>query len=297
MRIAPFDRRVLPPDMVVDHVAMADGWVLRRMDWRAAATPRGNLLFLSGRADFGEKYLEAMAHWRARGWHVTSFDWRGQGGSAGAADGAEPAFDLLLDDLAAVIARAGETPGRRIVVAHSMGGHLALRLIAERGWRPDAAVLVAPMLGIATGPLPLRIAAGIARGVVMLGLGARRVWHRGSGTLRQQTLTGSAERYADEGWWAARNPGFVALPPRWAWLDAAYRSIAALGAAPLERVAVADPDPRRGARPAGERGGDRIGGGAAARCARRAVRCRARAAARGGWRARRGDDRDRRLPR
>ncbi|MET0270802.1 MAG: alpha/beta hydrolase [Sphingomonas sp.] len=233
------DRRALPEGLVVDAVTMADGWALRRMRWAAGGRPRGALLFLSGRADFGEKYLEAMAGWRARGWSVTSFDWRGQGGSAGGTEAA-PDFDVLLDDLAAMIASwAVDAPVPRVVVAHSMGGHLALRLMAERGWRPDAAVLSAPMIGIETGPLPFPVAAAIARAACLAGLGGRGLWRTaGTGTLRQATLTGSAARYADEGWWVARHPGYAALPPRWAWLDAACRSIATLRASPLETVTV-----------------------------------------------------------
>lgn len=243
------DRRALPAAMRVDHARMADGWTLRRMAWAAddAASSRGRLLFLSGRADFGEKYLEAMAHWRARGWSVTSFDWRGQGGSAaesaGGAGGSlapEPEFALLLDDLAAMVAgEAAAGPGPHVAVAHSMGAHLALRLMAERGWRPAAAVLAAPMIGIASGPLPPAAAAFVARAMCALGLGGRRVWRaRPGGALRQTTLTGSAERFADEGWWAERTPAYRTLPPRWAWLDAAYRSIAALRRAPLTDVRV-----------------------------------------------------------
>lgn len=239
------DRRALPAAMLVDHARMADGWTLRRMAWPVddGVAPRGRLLFLSGRADFGEKYLEAMAHWRARGWSVTSFDWRGQGGSAMRRDGSlapEPGFGLLLDDLAAIVAgEAAAGPGPHVAVAHSMGAHLALRLMAERGWRPAAAVLAAPMIGIASGPLPPAAAALVAHAMCALRLGERRVWRaRPGGALRQTTLTGSVERFADEGWWAERTPAYRTLPPRWAWLDAAYRSIAALRRAPLEEVRV-----------------------------------------------------------
>lgn len=238
------DRRALPAAMQVDRMAMADGWTLRRMAWAPehGVASRGRMLFLSGRADFGEKYLEAMAHWRARGWAVTSFDWRGQGGSSAspaAATAPEPGFALLLDDLAAMVADATGA-GPLVAIAHSMGAHIALRLIAERGWRPAAAVLVAPMIGIASGPLPPAAAAFVARAMCALGLGERRVWRARAGgqALRQTTLTGSAERYADERWWVERVPGYRALPPRWAWLDAAYRSIAALGDARLEEVRV-----------------------------------------------------------
>src|SRR5256885_5327523 len=38
-------------------------------------------LFQGGRGDIFEKYLESFSHWKGQGWTITSFDWRGQGGS------------------------------------------------------------------------------------------------------------------------------------------------------------------------------------------------------------------------
>lgn len=253
------DRRRLPDRLLIDHARMAAGWALRRMAWPAEdrAAPRGRLLVLSGRVDSGEKYPEAMAHWRARGWHVTSFDWRGQGGSsagssAGSASGSgggapaagappEPGFALLLDDLAAIVAGgAGCGPGPQVAVAHSLGDHRALRLMAERGWHPAAAVLAAPMIRMAGGPLPAVATAFLARAVCALGLGERRVWRTRPGreAVRRATLTGSADRFEDEGWWTDRMPAYRVPAPRWAWLDAAFRSIAALRRAPLEALGV-----------------------------------------------------------
>jgi lysophospholipase len=48
------------------------------------------------------------------------------------------------------------------------------------------------------------------------------------GSQRQQSLTASAERYADELWWWEREPGYHLGPPSWGWLRAAYRSSARL---------------------------------------------------------------------
>ena len=41
-----------------------------------------SLLFVPGRGDSYEKYLEALAGWAGAGWAVTALDWRGQGGSS-----------------------------------------------------------------------------------------------------------------------------------------------------------------------------------------------------------------------
>ncbi|SFR82501.1 alpha/beta hydrolase [Sphingomonas jatrophae] len=226
----PFDRRAIPKGVEVSDHACADGWRLRRLDWPTGGAGDRRLLFLTGRADFAEKYLEAMAHWQARGWRVTSFDWRGQGGSRQPGQN-EAALDDLLDDLDGFVTgwmAEGQAPAA--VVAHSMGGHLTLRLMLERGWRPAAAVLVAPMLGLAAGPIPPALARGIAAAAVRLGLAERPIVSD-RGRLRESLLTSSAERLADATWWRDANPGYSVGPPRWGWLDAAFRSIAAQEAA------------------------------------------------------------------
>ena len=94
----------LPADARLSDWTAPDGWRHRRFDL-PAAHPRGRLLFQGGRADVPEKYAETILHLRARGWSVTSFDWRGQGGSGrlgpdprvGHADD----FSRLVRDLAA----------------------------------------------------------------------------------------------------------------------------------------------------------------------------------------------------
>src|SRR3546814_8207935 len=81
--LVPADfRRRLPDGAIVDHWTAADGWPLRRFDWPGdPPSARGSILFQGGRGDIFEKYLETFAHWHNRGWSITSFDWRGPGGS------------------------------------------------------------------------------------------------------------------------------------------------------------------------------------------------------------------------
>ena len=62
--------------------AAPDGFPVRRLDWPGPdGAGRGALLFMPGRGDAYEKYLETFEHWRRRGWRVSSADWRGQAGS------------------------------------------------------------------------------------------------------------------------------------------------------------------------------------------------------------------------
>src|SRR4051794_20716229 len=136
-----FDRRAIPGGASFSTWAAPDGWPYRLLDWpqgagkdSAGGKVRGSLLFAGGRGDFIEKYLEADAHWHARFWDVTAFDWRGQGGSRGAIVGGHlDSFDPLVDDLAALIAAwRARTPAPHVAIGHSMGGHLLLRTLAER---------------------------------------------------------------------------------------------------------------------------------------------------------------------
>lgn len=233
-------RRALPPGATLSRWAAPDGWPLRRFDWPAKGG-RGRLMFLGGRGDFIEKYLEAYGHFHARGWSVTAIDWRGQGGSGRI--GPDPSvghagdFAPWVGDLAALWREwpaGGEGP--RVVLGHSMGGYLTLRALAEGVIDPEAAVLVAPMLGLRS-PLGAGIGLALSRWMARRGDPARAAWKNGEkpGTARRRRslLTHDADRYADEGWWYAQQPELRLGPPSWGWLAEAFASTRALEASPL----------------------------------------------------------------
>src|SRR5262249_52991217 len=93
----------------------------------------------------------------------------------------------------------------------------------------DAAVLVAPMLGMHTAPIPAAFAPLVAKGMSLL-LGRRRpAWRvdkdSPAARIRQVNLTSCEERFADEQWWKAREPGYELGAPRGGGLAAAFRSV------------------------------------------------------------------------
>src|SRR3712207_6491912 len=101
-----FDRRAIPADARFASWTAADGWAYRTLERRQqrAAAVLGSLLFAGGRGDFIEKYLEVHDHWRRRGWNVTAFDWRGQGGSQGDRPGGWlDSFETVVGDLAGLV--------------------------------------------------------------------------------------------------------------------------------------------------------------------------------------------------
>lgn len=235
MKSPATDRRALPQAAHFSSWSAPDGWALRRMDWPQpkGEAVRGSLLFVNGRGDFVEKYLEPLARWHASGWIVTSFDWRGQGASRGAIVGGHlESFDPLIADFAALVEEwLGRTPAPHAIVGHSMGGHLLLRLLAERSPAIEAAILVAPMIAINAAPVPASIGRRVARILCALGWTEKRAWKHNErpappGSSRQAFLTTCPDRYADELWWRTQEPGYDLGPPSWGWLDAAYRSMA-----------------------------------------------------------------------
>lgn len=233
-----FDRRAIPADARETHWMLADGHPLRRIDWPGGLDARGSILFMPGRGDGYEKYLESLAHWARQGWRVTAADWRGQAGSGRL--GSDPVtghiadFAIWVDDLAQLWAAwRAETPAPHVLAGHSMGGHLALRALAEGRVDPAAVVLSAPMLGVASPPLPHFLLHTAAR--IMAGIGdARRPawkWSEKPGQVpadRASLLTHDADRYADELWWRDHRPELVMGPGSWGWMERAFASMGEL---------------------------------------------------------------------
>lgn len=246
----PFDRRAIPSHAREAHWHAGDGQAIRRIDWPGTGSPpRGSILFLPGRGDNYEKYLETCEQWHRAGWRVTAADWRGQAGSgrlgADGTTGHVSDFAVWLDDIAALWRDwRAETPGPHVLAAHSMGGHLALRAAAEGRIGPAALVLIAPMLGMAGPPLPLALLQGVARIMTRIGHPARPAWKWSEKpgevpAFRESLLTHDDARYADELWWREQRPELVMGPGSWGWVERAYASSRALFApGVLERVVI-----------------------------------------------------------
>lgn len=227
-------RRAVPDDAVIAMRSAPDGWPLRSINWSPPiGAQRGSILFVGGRGDHFEKYYESFADWRERGWQVESFDWRGQGGSGRMTSdpvvGHADDFRVWIDDIGAYWADwRMRTPGPHVIIGHSMGGHLLLRALADGVVRPDAAVLIAPMLGF-TAPYPDRLGLFVATCMVRLTMPDKAAWKVSEkpGTplkARQMLLTHDKSRYADEQWWRDRMPELVIGPASWQWVAAAYTS-------------------------------------------------------------------------
>lgn len=232
-----FNRRAIPPGAVEGFWSAPDGHRIRRINWAPPEDgARGSLLFLPGRSDFYEKYLETLDQWHRRGWRVVAIDWRGQTGSGqlghDGSTGHIDDFATWIGDLAAFWNEWRQaSDGPHVLVAHSMGGHIALRALAEHRVDPEAAVLSAPMLGMlpGLGCIPASWLHRYARFMASRGDPRRSAWKGSerpglSPADRFRRLTHDPERYEDETWWRAERPELVMGAPSWGWIEAALRS-------------------------------------------------------------------------
>ncbi len=231
-----FNRRAIPAAAVESYWQASDRHPIRRVDWpEPELDVRGSILFLPGRVDFFEKYLETLDGWSRAGWKVTSSDWRGQGFSGRMGRNRQTGhihdFSQWIDDLGDFWEDwVATVPPPHVIIGHSMGGQNVLRALSEKRIDPDAAVLVAPMLGLVPRLVPMSVAHLIARVMVRIGDPARSAWRGGDkpGKLpedRFELLTHDPDRYADEMWWRQERPDLSMTAPSWGWVERAIASM------------------------------------------------------------------------
>jgi lysophospholipase len=215
---------------------LPSGVHLRTGRWEPAAPRRGRIVLLQGRTEFLEKYAETIGELTARGFEVRALDWRGQGLSdrmlrnrhRGHVDG----YETFLGDLGWFLGRIGPDPDGRptVVLAHSMGGHVATRALLEGRLAADRVVLSAPMIDLPVAA-PLRQLAGI-----LAAIGFATAYVPGFGgnydpravRFEGNALSSDPARFAAVHDRIAENPALAIGAPTWGWLAASLRSIATL---------------------------------------------------------------------
>jgi lysophospholipase len=216
-----------------------DGHELRRIDWPGPVCKggaRGSILFMPGRGDAYEKYLETFEHWRQKGWCVTAADWRGQAGSgrlgSDSVTGHVDDFSIWIADLANFWSDwTKDREGPLVLAGHSMGGHLVLRAVAEKALHPapDGVILSAPMLGVHPEYIPMTVQRLLATVMAAIGNPRRPAWKWSEkpGELprnRQRLLTHDDDRYQDEVWWREHRPELAMGPGSWGWVKSSLAS-------------------------------------------------------------------------
>jgi lysophospholipase len=220
-------------------ISARDGTRLRTGVFEPEKKSRRVCVLLSGHTEFIEKYLEVIGELNSRGFVVVGFDWRGQGGSqrplANCLKSHIGDFAEFDNDLASVLEQVVRpiSSAPPLVLAHSLGGHIALRSMHDRPGTFRAAVTTAPMLGVATGSYPaffvramtaLHARAGRARDFAW-GMAKRDPLRVG---FDAQLCTTDVRRYARTQDIIVANPAIRLAGPTWGWIEAAYRSMKVL---------------------------------------------------------------------
>lgn len=217
-----------------------DGAKVRFASWRPTVKPvRGTVVLVQGRAEFIERYGETAAELRRRGFHVLTFDWRGQGGSQRFVRRERKGHVSWLRhyeaDLALAMAQMQERcPGPYFALAHSMGAALCLDA-ARRGALPvSRLVALAPMLDLAIIENP-KAAGRLASVLFWLGFGKAFVPGGGDTAIATKPfdgnrLSGDPVRYARNSALSAAARHLSIGDPTIAWVRTAFRLMARLAA-------------------------------------------------------------------
>ncbi|MEN5299617.1 alpha/beta hydrolase [Brucella sp. TWI559] len=132
-----------------------DGKSLRYALVKSPTKPsRGTIVLLQGRNEFIEKYFETISDLTNRGFHVATFDWRGQGGShrllkdrfrgyVGRFSDYTNDLDQFLTDIV-----LPDCPPPFYMLAHSAGALIAYASIPKLASRITRIVLCAPLMGL-----------------------------------------------------------------------------------------------------------------------------------------------------
>ena len=208
-----------------------DGVRLRHATWQADGDRP--LIVLPGRSEFVEKYQETAGDLTRAGWTVHLLEWRGQGLSHRPPGNPQA---LWIDDFGThvsdLLGWLNTLPGPQAkpVMAHSMGGAIAILALDAAPSRFTQAILTAPMLAIFPGP-PNPLVRWLAERKTRRGIGQRYAWgqrdfHPLHRRFTRNVLTSDPDRFSVQSTWFRDNPPFRVGGATWGWLDAAYRAMA-----------------------------------------------------------------------
>jgi lysophospholipase len=239
-----------PPRAVATRLTTSDGVSIRAL--RAppsAGQRRGTIVLCQGRTEYVEKYFETVANLAALGFHVVTFDWRGQGGSQrllkNPRKGHVKRFLHYERDLEAVIAwTRAECPPPYFGFGHSTGGLILFRTTRlKRDWF-DRLVLASPLFGLG----PIYEPVGLARTSAKIAgaLGFRRAFIPSATEtpvdwqpFLDNLLTSDPRRFARNAGVIEANPALGLGGPTIGWALESFKAMdEVMGSGFVERVAV-----------------------------------------------------------
>ena len=235
-------RNPVPNGAVTGAFTARGGIHIRYARWdTTAGSCLGTVCLFQGRAEFIEKYFETITDLRRRGFAVAAMDWRGQGGSSrlsgNPAKGHVKRFTHFDGDVRQFMSEIvqPECPPPYYCLAHSMGGHVALRLAQTKLCPWERMVLIAPQIAL-TGTESQKSRLSIAaKAAALAGFGrcfipGGKPYSPDDASFEGNPLTSDRLRFerAQEVLRAA--PHLATGAPTIGWAAAACRSISAISA-------------------------------------------------------------------
>ncbi|MGE3782998.1 MAG: alpha/beta fold hydrolase, partial [Alphaproteobacteria bacterium] len=238
-RPALAERFLPPPEFVWGGFTASDGAMLR---WGHLPVPasipraRAACVIAIGFGEFIEKHFETMRDLAARGIAVWCLDWRGQGRSI------RPSrfptrprardFSRDAEDLAEFAATQLPPDLPRLLVAHSMGGAIALVCLRRHPGLFAGAALSSPMVGLRIGRLPPTLVRVLTVPARAAGLGHRFIPGAGEWrpdrvpTPQTSRVTTDAERCRLRHAWFSADPELRLDQATYGWVDSALALVA-----------------------------------------------------------------------
>lgn len=228
----------VPEGGEVSILVAQDGIEIRAAHWPAPnpERARGTVVVFNGRTEFIEKYFEVIEELRSRNFAVATLDWRGQGLSTRLLTNRQKGFvgdfsqfvgdaDLFIRSIV-----KGKMPEPYFLMAHSMGGNIALRYLGEHPDVFQKAVLCAPMTGLEVGGTPLFIVRFLSTALDAMGLGTAFALGQGkddpdASTFEDNTVTSDEKRFSRNLNVVKQDRDLILGGVTWHWLRQAFRSI------------------------------------------------------------------------
>ena len=196
---------------------------------------KGIVFLLHGRSEFIEKYKGVTKQLQKRGFMVVSPDWRGQGLSSRELENRHKGhirrFDDYVDDLEALYSKVIEPQGLPVyILAHSMGGHIALCFMKKHPLKIKKAVLVSPMIDIALPAIMKSISRFLSKKLAKTSFAEKYTLGSRDYSVKKAKFKGNNLCHDPKAFWIlhneiANNPDLAIGGVTWGWLNAAFESI------------------------------------------------------------------------
>lgn len=218
-------------------ITTADGIRLRGAFWRPEGAARGTVCLFQGRAEFIEKYGEAVEDLLKRGFAVATFDWRGQGGSErltrNPMKGHVSDFGDYRADAEAMMRQLAflNCPPPFFALSHSASAPVVVAIAMRQPQWFERIVLVAPMIGLPLDRVEF-FARGLATGLGSIGFansyipgGTDRIM--AMRPFEKNRVTTDPVRYAQSQSVIRAAPELAIGSPTVGWIHSAFRAMTA----------------------------------------------------------------------